>query len=161
MWDHVTISEQHLLKTPSTAESSQALDIVIPIEEIAAAMEEEEEKKRKTSPSNVAAVVVEGEELSADSKEDDDVEEGGVVKGKCRYCHEKDYVNATPLVRYAARREEEEYWRIPGTNIRIYSPLEVADMASARFCAAMNEDCNFRHPTAGVIFGFALFIVSL
>lgn len=50
-------------------------------------------------------------------------------------------------------------WRIPGTNGYIYSPLVLAEMATDRVAAALNDDCNFRNPSGGVICGTGLIIV--
>ncbi|XP_028780485.1 uncharacterized protein LOC114736784 [Neltuma alba] len=57
--------------------------------------------------------------------------------------------------------DEREGWRIPSTNAQIYSPLTLAEMATDRMAAALNEDCDFRHPTGGVLCGTGVLIIFI
>ncbi|CAJ2668979.1 unnamed protein product [Trifolium pratense] len=51
-----------------------------------------------------------------------------------------------------------ELWRIPGTNIRVMSPLQLIQHGVNRLLRSMNTDFTLRNPSAGVIFGTLLLL---
>ncbi|XP_004491798.1 uncharacterized protein [Cicer arietinum] len=51
-----------------------------------------------------------------------------------------------------------ERWAIPGTNIRMVSPLQQTERSMNRLIRSMNSDFTLRNPTGGVIFGTLLFV---
>ncbi|XP_057421559.1 uncharacterized protein LOC130715468 [Lotus japonicus] len=76
----------------------------------------------------------------------------------CKQPYQPNYAVTTPPPYDDVEIYMSERWRIPFTETRVLTPLQLAERGINRLLRSMNVDFSLRNPTVGMIFGTALLL---